>query len=116
MGFSVLRARKESPLERRRHVRYQVEGSVALHSGRQWYNGVPANLSLGGILFTADPVPPDGTAAMMQLEVEGFSETIFAEVRIIRTYKELTAAIFLRPPDTLARCIEWLAGKEAKGA
>jgi len=64
---------------------------------------------------TADPVPPDGIEAMLQLDVEGFSETISAEVRIIRTYKELSAAIFLRPPDTLARCIESLAGKEGEG-
>jgi len=50
MGFSALKPEGARPLERRRHLRYQVEGSVALHSGRQWYNGVPANLSLGGIL------------------------------------------------------------------
>lgn len=113
MDFSVSKGASDRRPDRGRHVRYPVSGSLVLHTGQRQYSGLPANLSLGGILFTADPVPPEGTEGTLKLIVVGFEETISTKVRIIRTHERAAAAVFRQSPAILARCVEWLAEKEA---
>ncbi|MBI4459292.1 MAG: PilZ domain-containing protein [Acidobacteria bacterium] len=99
---------------RRRHIRYKVEGSLVLQTEQRKYTGVPANLGLGGIMFTADPVPAEGTEGKLELNVVGFKEPISAEVRVIRTYETAAAAVILSGSHSLVRCIGWLAREGTK--
>ena len=53
--------------DRRRHIRYHVNGSLELGIGEKVYTAIPINLGLGGVLLKAAGVPPEGTAGTMRL-------------------------------------------------
>jgi len=100
--------------ERRQHTRYPVEGSVVLQTKEARYTGTPVNLSLGGILFIADPPPPAAAAGIAQLQVVGFDETIHANAQVIRTHETGAVAVFLGVTAQLSRCVEWLAKRGSR--
>ncbi len=106
------------PGERRQHIRYPASGFFIMRSGEQRYKGTPVNLSLGGILFVAEPSSPEGALARMQIKVLGFDEPIHVSVKIIRTHERSTAAVFLESGASLTECIEWFGddGKASKQA
>jgi hypothetical protein len=95
--------------ERRLHARYLVRGSLVLDTERGRYEAQLVNLSLGGILFSAERLPPVDTPGMLQLNLDGFDEVITANVRVVRTWGILGAAILILPGSSLERCMEWLA-------
>ena len=97
--------------ERRRHIRYLVEGTLTLTIGDQKYVGKPANLGLGGLLFTAERVPKVGPEGLLQLDLTGASETILVAVRVVRTYEQAVAAKFLEAPAALEKYIGRLAAR-----
>ena len=98
--------------DRRRHIRYLVNGSFEFEVRGKLYTGVPKNLGMGGLLFQAVEVPPEGAAGTMRLVIRGFDERIVAKARIIRTHETAAAAIFLTRPAAVVRCVDWLAQKE----
>lgn len=100
--------------DRRRHMRYYVNGSLslALDAGEKVYTAIPVNLGLGGVLLKGAEVPPEGTTGTMRLDIRGFDERIVAKARIIRTHEMAAAATFLTSPAALVRCVAWLAQKE----
>ena len=98
--------------DRRRHIRYHVNGSLELGVGEKVCTAIPVNLSLGGVLLKAAEVPPEGTTGTMRLDIKGFDERIVAKARIIRTHETVAAASFLSSPAALVRCVAWLAHKE----
>ena len=98
--------------DRRRHIRYLVNGSLEFEVRGKLYTGVPKNLGMGGLLFQAVEVPPEGAAGTMRLVIRGFDERIVAKARIIRTHETAAAAIFLTSSAALGRCVAWRAQKE----
>jgi hypothetical protein len=96
--------------EQRRYLRYAVSGSLVLDVDGQSYSGIPFNISIGGILFQADTRLQTGACGTIRLQVFGFSDSIVANVRVVRTVGTATAAVFLEPPVELARLISLLAG------
>ena len=104
--------------ERRQHIRYPANGSLRLRSGEQQYMGMPVNLSLGGILFVAEPSSPESALGRMQIKVLGFEELLYVSVKTIRTHERLAAAVFPKPGSSLTRCMEWFGdkGKASKQA
>jgi hypothetical protein len=107
-------AKPRQPAELRRHRRYRVNGSVVLVAGERRYAGVPENVSLGGILFKANPMPDENTQGTLRLEVDGFEPAISAEARVVRTYETAAAAVFLIGSRALVQCVGWLAKQEAE--
>jgi hypothetical protein len=97
--------------DRRRHARYVVQGSLLLETEQRRYEAVPVDLGLGGVLFTAENLPPLHTKARMQLSVDGFREQITGEVRVIEVRGTLAAGIFILPWTTLANFVAWLDSK-----
>ena len=101
----------ERRAERRRHIRYPVEGTLTLTIGEQKYVGKPANLGLGGILFTAERAPTVGSEGVLRLDLEGASDTISAGVQVVRAYEQAVAARFLETPAALESYIGRLVAK-----
>ncbi len=95
--------------DRRWQFRYLVKGSAVLDTGEESYTAVPVKLGLGGIVLKCDKTPPVNTAGVLCLKVQGFNETIFTNVRIIRARGKTASGIFVMPQPPLARCISWLA-------
>ena len=100
--------------DRRRHIRYFVNGSLEFQVRGRVYTGIPKNLGMSGVLLQAVAVPAEGATGTMRLAIQGFDERIVATARITRTYETAAAAIFLERPAALLRCVEWLAQTERK--
>jgi hypothetical protein len=95
--------------EERLYLRYMISGCLSLYAnGRRWV-GIPLNISMGGILFQTEARLSSSVRGTIRLEVFGFSDTIVADVRIVRTQGANTAAVFLTPPSELERLISLLA-------
>lgn len=100
--------------DRRLNVRYPVHGSLMLDIEQDRYQARPVNLSFAGIMFKAKRLPPADSLGVLQLIIDGFDETIVAGVRFIWTDADHGAAMFIYPPASLVRCIDWLARGRAK--
>lgn len=98
--------------DRRRFPRHRVNGFIVFKDNKRSYSAQPLDISLGGMLFLMNDAPPDGTEMTAEVDVVGFRETIAVRIRKIRTYQNLSAAVFLSTPASLERCIEWLSGRE----
>ncbi len=114
MKVRTARSSPDKQPDRRRHIRYHVNGSLELEVREKGYKAIPVNLSLGGVLLKAAEAPPEGATGTMRLDIKGFDEGIVAQARIIRTYETVAAASFLTSPAALVRCVAWLAQKERK--
>jgi diguanylate cyclase (GGDEF)-like protein len=106
---SLRKAQGNRQLGLRRYVRYYASGSLILDVGEEQYRGVPINLSLGGLLFTAERIPPVGASGILQLHIAGFSETIVTRAQIVRVYGSTAAATFPALSEALARGVAWLS-------
>lgn len=97
--------------DRRRHIRYYIDGTLQVEIGEKVYWGSPINLGLGGILLKADGMPPHGATGIIRLDIRDFDERITVKARIIRTHETAAAAVFLTSPAALVRCVAWLDQK-----
>jgi PilZ domain-containing protein len=100
--------------DRRRHVRYPIHGSLVLLTETERYTAEPIDLSIGGVLFKADRLPPVNATGALELNVDGFGEIITASVDVNSVRGELASAIFLESNLALVRCVAWLNHKEAE--
>ena len=110
--MSITKDQPDYQSDRRLSVRYPVHGSLVLDTAEKRYKALPVDLSLGGILSQAERVPPVDTLALLQLHVDGFGENIITNVRVIRSHDALAAAVFVFRPESLVKCIGWLASKD----
>lgn len=100
--------------DRRLNVRYPVRGSLMIDVERERYKARPVNLSFAGIMFEGNRLPPADAQGVLQLIIDGFDEIIVAGVRFIWVREDCAAAMFIYPPASLVRCVEWLANRRAK--
>ena len=111
MQLNELDIERGNRAERRKHTRYTVQGSLSLETEQGRYEAVPVDLGLGGVLFTAEQLPPVHTRGRMDLSVEGFRQKITGEVKVIEVRGTLAAGTFVLPWTILGNFVAWLDTK-----
>ncbi len=105
---------KDFEPDRRWNIWYAIHGSLMFRTDNDRYTAEPISLSLGGILFKADRLPPVNTSAGLKLNVSGFDEIIETSVRIVSIDGKFASALFIAPHALVVRCVAWLSRQEAE--